>query len=558
MQDNVEALRSPVLKGLVRAEGGSEIDGLSRETVIVVHGTWAGLRPGTTNWWFRTVEAGESAPSFTANLDEALEKRGSRARCWAHCDRDDQVFHWSPGANSWIERTRAAAALADYVAELQNQGWICHLVGHSHGGNVVIEAAVVNAPLGNLVTLGTPFLDTMSPIRKRSERLTRVLSRLVEASTLSIGLLSVVYLSLFEGLNWRRAALFYLACLAAVLIVAGWHRFRRTRRARSIDAARKSPAETLPGGFSRRPLFHAPLLALGSPMDEAWQVLHHLSTIDNPLAIRSGPIRFLLSSLRSQISRDAEVARIQGARTYADVGTAMKLLLVVAYLAVLMALTVVIFIITTDPHVLTDLFGTARRIAAILTSVPGFPGGPSDAPRDIAEMLFLFLIIFPAGVLYLLLDRGNDLGPDFYSAFLSPIRWCARLTGAVMSIPFQITTYVVRRKGWPVLLRMAMGLDGYRFPIPKVEWSPDYLPDAFVKYEDIPLGALQRAMAERSAWVARHLGDVSQTFANLAITSSDVSTLLRTIEQDQTLVHAAYYTDHECIGRIADWIADKG
>jgi hypothetical protein len=233
MQDDVEALRSPVLQGLVRAEGGSEIDELSRETVIVVHGTWAGLRPGTTNWWFRTAEAGGSAPSFTANLDEALEKRGSRARCWAHCDRDDQVFHWSPGENSWIERTRAAAALADYVAELQNHGWICHLVGHSHGGNVVIKAALVNAPLGNLVTLGTPFLDTMSPIRKRSERLTKVLSRLVEASMLSIGLLSVVYLSLFEGLNWRRAALFCVACLAAVLIVAGCH--ISTDETRAID-----------------------------------------------------------------------------------------------------------------------------------------------------------------------------------------------------------------------------------------------------------------------------------------------------------------------------------
>ncbi|MDA9537464.1 hypothetical protein ACM41_15065 [Bradyrhizobium sp. CCBAU 21362] len=558
MQDDVEALRSPALQGLVRAEGGSEIDELPRETVIVVHGTWAGLRSGTTNWWFRTAEADGNAPSFTAKLDEALEKRGSRARCWAHCDRNDQVFHWSPGANSWIERTRAAAALADYVAELQSHGWICHLIGHSHGGNVVIEAALANAPLGNLVTLGTPFLDTMSPIRKRSERLTKVLSRLAEAGMLLIGLLSGIYLSLFKGLNWRLAALFYLACLSLVLIVAGAHKCRRTRRARSIAAARSSHTETLPGGFSRSPSFHTPLLALGCPTDEAWQVLHHLATIDNPLAIRSGPIRYLLSSLRSQMSHDAQVAHIQGAKTYADVGMAMKFLLFVAYLSVLVALVVVIFIITLDPDVLTDLFGTARRIADILTSVPGFPGENSDAPRDIAQMLFLFLIMFPVGVLYLLLDRGNDLGPDFYSAFLSPLRWCARLSGALMSIPFQITTYVVRRKGWPVLLRIAMGLDGYPFPIPKVERFPEYLPDAFVKYEDIPLGAQQRAMDERSAWVARHLGDVSRTFANLAITSSDVSTLLRTIEQDQTLVHAAYYTDDECIGRIADWIAGKG
>jgi hypothetical protein len=41
----------------------------------------------------------------------------------------------------------------------------------------------------------------------------------------------------------------------------------------------------------------------------------------------------------------------------------------------------------------------------------------------------------------------------------------------------------------------------------------------------------------------------------LAVTSADITSLLQTIEEDQTLVHAAYYTDEECIARIADWIA---
>jgi hypothetical protein len=30
-----------------------------------------------------------------------------------------------------------------------------------------------------------------------------------------------------------------------------------------------------------------------------------------------------------------------------------------------------------------------------------------------------------------------------------------------------------------------------------------------------------------------------------------------TIENDETLVHAAYYTDDECIARIADWISGR-
>jgi len=43
----------------------------------------------------------------------------------------------------------------------------------------------------------------------------------------------------------------------------------------------------------------------------------------------------------------------------------------------------------------------------------------------------------------------------------------------------------------------------------------------------------------------------------LIVTSADIIMLQHAIEADQTLVHAAYYTDDECIARIADWIAAK-
>ena len=77
------------------------------------------------------------------------------------------------------------------------------------------------------------------------------------------------------------------------------------------------------------------------------------------------------------------------------------------------------------------------------------------------------------------------------------------------------------------------------------------------QYENMPTGAEQRALERRSVWVAHHLGDVSQTFSKLVVTTADIdSSLLRTVEEDQTLVHASYYTDDECIARISDWIAD--
>ena len=71
----------------------------------------------------------------------------------------------------------------------------------------------------------------------------------------------------------------------------------------------------------------------------------------------------------------------------------------------------------------------------------------------------------------------------------------------------------------------------------------------------MPTGAQQRALAKRREWTNRQLDNVAQTFSKLIVTSADIAMLQPDIEADQTLVHAAYYTDDECITRIADWIA---
>jgi hypothetical protein len=67
--------------------------------------------------------------------------------------------------------------LVDEVTKLQKDGWRCHIIAHSHGRNVVLEAlpqitAAVpsNSASGKIVTLGTPFMDTMLPILSRMKR----------------------------------------------------------------------------------------------------------------------------------------------------------------------------------------------------------------------------------------------------------------------------------------------------------------------------------------------------------------------------------------------------
>jgi hypothetical protein len=160
------------------------MDESAKETIIIVHGTFAGLKPGTTQW-YQPVDGDFEAEGFIGKLNAALRERGSSARCWAHCTEGNQIFHCS-GENNWVARTSAASALGDYVVNLQKQGWLCHIVAHSHGGNVVVEALpkIMATPTladrrGKITTLGTPFIDTKSPIsetRKQRDALNNTLT----------------------------------------------------------------------------------------------------------------------------------------------------------------------------------------------------------------------------------------------------------------------------------------------------------------------------------------------------------------------------------------------
>jgi hypothetical protein len=111
----------------------------AKETVIIVHGTFVNHDP-VERGRYEPVDGRPGGEPFPANLDAALQARGSQARCWAHCSESNPIFEWWSGDNHWVSRTMAAANLGKYAADLQRQGWRCHIVAHSHGGNVVTEA----------------------------------------------------------------------------------------------------------------------------------------------------------------------------------------------------------------------------------------------------------------------------------------------------------------------------------------------------------------------------------------------------------------------------------
>lgn len=130
-----------------------------RETVLLVHGTWANTTSDTLAWW-------QADSDFCSRLNLALENNGCPARCWADVgfiltDRP-RVFAWT-GANRESDRLAAGHALADTLRWFERVSIRYHLVAHSHGGNVVLRA-LKDLPqdpknLGAVIFLGTPYLD---------------------------------------------------------------------------------------------------------------------------------------------------------------------------------------------------------------------------------------------------------------------------------------------------------------------------------------------------------------------------------------------------------------
>ncbi|HEY7245873.1 MAG TPA: hypothetical protein VH678_18545 [Xanthobacteraceae bacterium] len=498
----------------------------TKETVIVVHGTCAAPQAGARRW-YRPVENVSATKGFTAKLDAALQERGSQARCWAHCDHADHGFHWS-GRNSWVSRTRAAAELGNYVLNLRNKGWRCHIVAHSHGGNVLLEALPQittalpsSASLGKIVTLGTPFMDTISPIFQsinRKRRFLMGLSRIMVACAWFILLPAVIWVN--DGLTIGTITSTIITVLVPPIGLALFS-FRRKSKTEPIF---DPPAQAQPK-----------FLAIGSPMDEPWQLLHHMRNTPNPMSLETNLIRYLISSMRSHVSQSRQIAQIYEAKSYRDIRLMAKLFLALTHLMIMAALFSALFTIYE---------------AIDLTIRFGFYAGWYWL-WDSHQWEMFAIPVLASLVLVLLFTRM--FGTQFYSAFFAPFRWCLY---RIAAINFRvIATYIVRSRGWSVLLAIAMGLEGYRHPLPLIEQYPSSVPH--VKYENMPKGAELRALAMRGDWINRHFENVAQTFSKLVLTSADITLLLRTIEADVTLVHAAYYTDEECITRIADWIAER-
>jgi len=536
--------------------------GVAKETIIIVHGTWAepegpapkqksclvnpSLEPSrhgleTTRWYQIDGE-------FSAKINAALRERGSLARCWAHCAQGFPMFFWS-GENDWTERAKAAAKFHEHFLDLQKNGWRCHVIAHSHGGNVVVDAllndpANLSDPPEKIVTLGTPFLDTMSPILKQTERRNKAIS-LMTFVAISAATLFMIAIVLSDALNYCSDSsqttlycwthyytyidMFFVSFMGLAILYYAFLLLKLRRRATRVAQPKTD------------------LLCMNSTSDEAWRVLRATRQARDPVAVRF--LCHVQSTIKAKTERSNARSRIRDEKSYRDIR-----LLYWPILLLMHAWTILLLVFLS--------ISTKAEIALIANTVFGHIGvegylnlrSLSSDRIDSGALLLLILTVLLVLYLY------TFVGSAFISAYLSPFRWLGRQAARIQSIAYAVATYRVRAGLWRFIQETALGVEGYPFNLPKVELKPRRFSRDLVKITGklMPPGAQKRAEDRRSNQSRQILSDVLEMVSKRKPSTADINSVLRDISTDIELVHAAYYTDDECIARIADWIAGKG
>jgi hypothetical protein len=242
-------------------------------TILTVHGTGDTAEgPDGAKWYQRGSE-------FAAALQAGLGARGLASEI--------VPFLWS-GKNSASARERASRSLAGLIRSLRRRGRVVHIVAHSHGGNVAVDAACMlgwnmskrRPQLASLATVGAPFLHTKVSWAERAGAwvfLALVLLGLV--ASIAYGLIMAYWAPRsLEGDYWAAFLIpagLFLASLAAAPIAIGGAR----RIARVVHAHRTNTE----------------VLAIWHPADEAIAFLRQLERV----RVSAFPPGALLRSSRS-------------------------------------------------------------------------------------------------------------------------------------------------------------------------------------------------------------------------------------------------------------------
>lgn len=217
---------------------------MSRTVFVTVHGTFDGVPNAIEPRWWEPTSAfwrAVCAPSQFGTLTGTVKS-----------------FVWS-GKNSAFERELAARALASELRALRKDFDNIHLIGHSHGGNVIEDALERIAWNGarrpslskhrcpskvrSVTTLGTPFLDRREPVLRKILIILMLILVVLMALLLVVIGIGVYYMTggteqIFNQNELVTATLIGASVIVVLLLplvllfIRNWHtlRFRRSTR----------------------------------------------------------------------------------------------------------------------------------------------------------------------------------------------------------------------------------------------------------------------------------------------------------------------------------------
>ena len=237
---------------VIGSAAGEASPGSGGPVVITVHGTNdADKGIEGRRWW-------QLGSNFCRGLTSALAQRGIEGVSVV-------PLQWS-GANSDFDRLNAANALAKLAQRIDASGRPFAIIGHSHGGNVVMEAIAQMRSaqrLGSVVTFGTPFFTRQM---KSVPRLIALFQCLLGATMVPIMIWYLATLSGAEiGMKAELSILLLSICGAgAWAFWSGWRKLRHRKRALKRFSA----------------MIDAPRwLTIHSPRDEAMRLLETAAII---------------------------------------------------------------------------------------------------------------------------------------------------------------------------------------------------------------------------------------------------------------------------------------
>ena len=543
-----------------------------RETIVLVHGTFANpeRHPGSTLWYMR-----ESW--FCRQVDALISSSDSSARCWRHLSSGGRVFTWE-GDNTWHARARASERLRAHLLDLYNSNYVVHVVGHSHGGNIIRDAVTdAQGELqhwfhGHIIMLGTPVVGLSSRYQKTERRKAGFVALL--ALVLWVAFFGYVA-SRHKGplaldpASWHTAAiLFSVGALGWAFANGVWALLASMgvpnaiirglgRLVRSSSDAFTSISVRLRGGvapllilfssvFGKAiKLFSKPtveqtsperILLINTPLDEAYRLLKGVLENPNPL------------------QKPSEVAgKTRWARFKSSFGAAVELVNSIRKVSVQAAIIVSRRYLT-EPQWASLPRAMAFVLLSLLLTAAAYFGLELEQLRPYHSDMVTVLLSWFAFLAFLAMSGVSSAAVAILLPLVAAIGTSAFITRFFSGLVSSALEVPLRHQAWSTIQNFLFGFAGSPWRVSELDVGLSLVGPLkkYARFQE----PLEEAIRNRVAEQRKQIGVFHDRIFDQPTEAMLEEIFRRSAAEtgEVPLVHGMYYADPDCVGWCADWI----